>query len=319
MTVLGLRVGAHCGRRSIVGSDPVEKKESECSKKRGFPIAGGPGACQNRPVVRWKNQVSLRDQKAQPAIAVPSATLAIFFFAYLMAFSITQGFSTSTLAAALVNAGALALSGIAMGALLRAIDPARFRLVAQLPFHVFAAVAFAFLWYFVVLAGFAMAGNWLREGLVARAFSENAIVWQIFQGITLYAMIVLLLDRTRATESGDASRQETDAEPKGPLLLRDRGEIVALDPDEIVRLSGAGDYVEIATPLRTFLSTRALASFARSLPPEFLRVHRSHIVRYGAIVRAEPAGNGRLTLHLKDGAAVTTSRSGARLIRSLSA
>lgn len=281
---------------------------------------GRPRACQKCLVTGWNKLDALRGRVASPAIAVPLATLAIFFLAYLMVFSIMQGVSKSALAAALVNAVALALCGMAAGALFRAVGPARFKPVVQLPFHAFAAVGFAFLWYFVVLAGFAMTGNWLREGLVARAFSENAIVWQIFQGITLYAMIVLLFDRIHAAGSGDASRQqEAEAEPKGPLLLRDRGEIVALDPDEIVRLSGAGDYVEIATPVRTFLSTRALASFARSLPPEFLRIHRSHIVRYGAIARAEPAGNGRLTLHLKDGTAITTSRSGARLIRSLSA
>jgi hypothetical protein len=259
---------------------------------------------------------------ASPAVAVQSAALIVLFFAYLIAFSVMQGISTGALVAALVNAGALGLCGFVTGAVLRAAEPARFRpAVLLLLFHVLAAVVFAFLWYFAVLAGFAMTGNWLREGLVARAFSENAIVWQIFQGITLYVMIVLLLDRSRAAAlSGEASPDsETGAEPKGPLLLRDGGEIIALDHDEIVRLSGAGDYVEVATAVRTFLSTRALASFARSLPPEFLRVHRSHIVRYGAIARAEPAGNGRLTLHLKGGTAITTSRTGARLIRKLSA
>ena len=272
-------------------------------------------------MAEWKKLGALRDRMASPAVAIQSAALIVLFFAYLIAFSVMQGISTGALVAALVNAGALALCGFVTGALLRAVEPARFRPAVLLLFHVLGAVAFAFLWYFAVLAGFAMTGNWLREGLVARAFSENAIVWQIFQGITLYAMIVLLLDRSRAAAlSGEASPDsETGAEPKGPLLLRDGSEIVALDHVEIVRLSGAGDYVEVATAVRTFLSTRALASFARSLPPEFLRVHRSHIVRYGAIARAEPAGNGRLTLHLKGGTAITTSRTGARLIRKLSA
>jgi DNA-binding LytR/AlgR family response regulator len=271
-------------------------------------------------MIRWKKLDALPDRPGKSTIAAPLATLTIFFLAYLLAFSITQGVSANALAAALINVGALAVSGVAVGALLRALDPAKFMPAVQLPFHALAAVAFAFLWYFIVLAGFAATGNWLREGLIARAFSENALVWQIFQGITLYALIALLLSRgDAATNSNDASQErETERKPKGPLLLRDGGEIFTLDHDEIIRLSGAGDYVEVATAVRTFLSTRALASFARSLPPEFIRVHRSHIVRYGAIARAEPAGNGRLTLHLKDGEAITTSRSGARLIRNLS-
>lgn len=272
-------------------------------------------------MIRWKKRGALRDWMAKPAVAIPLTTLTIFFFGYLVAFAITQGLSISALAAALINVGALAVSAMAAATTLRAVNPARFHPVVQVPLHIFAAVAFAFLWYFVALAGFALTGNWIREGLAARAFSENALVWQIFQGITLYVMIMLILDRISvAMELDNASpKKDADSNPKGTLLLRDQGEIVALDHDEIVRLSGAGDYVQVATAVRTFMSTRALTSFARSLPPEFLRVHRSHIVRYGAIARAEPAGNGRLTLHLKDGAAITTSRSGARLIRNLAA
>ena len=182
--------------------------------------------------------------------------------------------------------------------------------------QVFAAVAFALLWYLLVLVGFSLSTDWMHNGLAARAFGENAIVWQVFQGVTLYGLIALWLDRRTALSGQDATAHSSKPGAE-PLLLKDGEEILAVDPDEIVHVAGAGDYSEIVTLHRTFLSGLTLRTLMDTLPDGFVRVHRSHIVRRAAILRAEPAGNGRLTLHLRNGDAVTTSREGARAIRQL--
>ncbi|MBC2777304.1 LytR/AlgR family response regulator transcription factor [Parasphingopyxis marina] len=255
----------------------------------------------------------------QGRFVVPLAAFAALFLAYILAFSIPMGLSGSAFLSALTNVAALAVCTVPTVALLQAVKPSRFGIPVRIVFHALAAVGFAYAWYFVILVGFATAADWIRNGLVARAFNENSLVWQIYQGITLYAMILLYIEWRAAGHRQTNGETDAGTRTEGHLLLRDGNEIIGVDHTDIVRLSGAGDYVEIATAVRTFLSNRTLTAFAESLPEDFVRVHRSHIIRQGAIVRAEPAGNGRLTLHLSDGEAVTTSRDGARLIRQISA
>jgi len=60
-----------------------------------------------------------------------------------------------------------------------------------------------------------------------------------------------------------------------------------------------------------------LAEFEATLDARrFVRVHRSRIVNLDIVERAEPAGAGRLLLHLQTGESVSTSRTGARLLKS---
>jgi DNA-binding LytR/AlgR family response regulator len=44
-------------------------------------------------------------------------------------------------------------------------------------------------------------------------------------------------------------------------------------------------------------------------------VHRSRIVNVERIERAEPAGGGRLLLHMEGGETIVASRAGSRLLR----
>ena len=47
----------------------------------------------------------------------------------------------------------------------------------------------------------------------------------------------------------------------------------------------------------------------------FIRVHRSRIVNANRILRAEPAGGGRMLLHMENGEIIPASRTGTRLLR----
>lgn len=271
------------------------------------------------PVPLVRANYNLQTGSMQMTMAI-RAMLALFC-AYCLAFLASGAAAPDAIISALINVAALGVAGLVVSASFRLTGDLSLERRRGFAIHVLGSLVFTFFWYFLIMAGFALGGSWIREGLVARAFGENAMVWQIFQGVTLYAMLALWFERRPpAQEQPETSNASaTAADPSTSLLVRDGDQIVAVELDEIVQLSGADGYVEIVMPQRTFLSSHTLAKLTETLPGNFLRVHRSHIVRQGAIIRAEPAGNGRLTLHLKNGKTVITSRDGARLIRGLSA
>ncbi len=94
-------------------------------------------------------------------------------------------------------------------------------------------------------------------------------------------------------------------------------ELRPLDIESVVSIGGAGDYAEVTTLTAKHLVRVTLAEFANSLDPtRYVRVHRSWIVNTDRIARLEPAGGGRLLLHLETGQTISTSREGASLLRS---
>ncbi len=203
---------------------------------------------------------------------------------------------------------------------------------AAMALHAGLAVTFAIIWYFCTLAGFAITPDWISDGLRVAPFGQAALSWQIFQGVTVYAVLALFIswrDAVRALERHRDNGSIDGGEPqpgartatvvKGDsLLVRCEREVVPIAASELVRISGADGYSEVVTSSRRILSTTSIARFEEILPPDqFVRAHRSHIVRLGAVRHAEPAGNARLLLHLDDGERIMTSRAGARRLREL--
>ena len=93
-------------------------------------------------------------------------------------------------------------------------------------------------------------------------------------------------------------------------------ELRPLDIDTVVSINGADDYAEVRTVSGKHLVRVTLAEFAKSLDPsKYVRVHRSWIVNTHRVARAEPAGGGRLVLHMETGQTISTSREGAKLLR----
>jgi DNA-binding LytR/AlgR family response regulator len=93
-------------------------------------------------------------------------------------------------------------------------------------------------------------------------------------------------------------------------------ELRPLDIDMVVSINGADDYAEVSTTTAKHLVRMTLTSFSKSLDPsKYIRVHRSWIVNTHRVTRAEPAGGGRLLLHMETGQVVSTSRDGAKLFR----
>ena len=116
-----------------------------------------------------------------------------------------------------------------------------------------------------------------------------------------------------ASEEAPEARADTAL---SRYFVRMGDELRPIDIDTVVSIGGADDYAEVRTLTGKHLVRMTLTEFARSLDPaQYVRVHRSWIVNTHRIARAEPAGGGRLLLHMETGHTVSTSRTGARLLR----
>lgn len=103
------------------------------------------------------------------------------------------------------------------------------------------------------------------------------------------------------------------------LWIKVRGEFVRVALDRVVRFQAERDYVRIHTDGRSYLHHESLASLERRLDPgEFLRLHRSSIVRRDCIVGLKQAPFAALIARLSDGSEIRVGRTYSRLIRPLS-
>ncbi len=93
------------------------------------------------------------------------------------------------------------------------------------------------------------------------------------------------------------------------LLVRDRSRAYFIATDSIDRLSAAGNYVEIHAAGKVHLVREPLAKLAAQLDPgEFIRVHRSHVVRMSFITELQPMFHGDYELVLRNGERLALSR-----------
>lgn len=187
-------------------------------------------------------------------------------------------------------------------------------------------------WHAGLCLGFSIAAYWLVLVMLAAAtspspwsfkvepFVTRGTAWQLLENVTTYALVAALsyLQAARASPPPvPMPPPAQDAVKELPrLLVRVGDELRPIDLHEIVTIAGADDYAEITTLNGKRLVTMTLGEFEETLnPARFIRVHRSHIVNLDFVDRAEPAGGGRLLLHMKTGTTVATSRAGAQLLK----
>ena len=79
--------------------------------------------------------------------------------------------------------------------------------------------------------------------------------------------------------------------------------------EDIQRIAAAGNYLEVHAGGKVHLIRETLAGLLAQLDPaEFIRVHRSHVVRIGFIAELRPLFHGDYELLLRDGATLQLSR-----------
>jgi hypothetical protein len=189
------------------------------------------------------------------------------------------------------------------------------------------------------------------NGHVFRPFNVSGTAWQSLENVTIYALIAAMVHGRILTDQQRVARQEAIAtqnaevpgtgvnnepreeDPTAALgqeanaetapdvgisryFVKIGEELRPLDMDRLVSINGAGDYAEVSTTTGKHLVRTTLSKFSKSLDPsKYIRVHRSWIVNTCRVNRAEPAGGGRLLLHMETGQIISTSREGARLFR----
>ena len=165
------------------------------------------------------------------------------------------------------------------------------------------------------------------DGIIVRYFSGRAFIWQVFQGLAYGSVAILaglLVDadrRRRAAETAMADVHPGRAAPAplGRLLLRTDEGIVPVEAADIIRIEGADDYSEVVLTNRRLLARLRMNECEALLANEpMLRAHRSHIINLRQLVSAEPAGNGRLQMLMRNGDIVVSSRGGAQAFRARS-
>jgi two-component system, LytTR family, response regulator len=93
------------------------------------------------------------------------------------------------------------------------------------------------------------------------------------------------------------------------ILVRESDRAYFLAVRDIDRIAAAGNYVEVHVGAKAHLIRDSLTAFvARLDAAEFLRVHRSHVVRLGFIAELRPLSHGDYELLLRDGQTLSLSR-----------
>jgi two-component system LytT family response regulator len=93
------------------------------------------------------------------------------------------------------------------------------------------------------------------------------------------------------------------------ILVRDAERAYFVPVRDIDRVAAAGNYVEVHASGKVHLIRDSLTGFIAQLDPhEFLRVHRSHVVRLGFIAELRPLFHGDYELQLRDGTLLPLSR-----------
>ncbi|WP_310496421.1 LytTR family DNA-binding domain-containing protein [Sandarakinorhabdus sp.] len=93
------------------------------------------------------------------------------------------------------------------------------------------------------------------------------------------------------------------------LAVKDGARTRMIAADEISHASSAGNYVEIATDHGCLLHRVTLAALAEELAPHgFVRIHRAHLVRSGAVREVVSEGSGDFAVTMAHGLVLPGSR-----------
>jgi two-component system LytT family response regulator len=260
-------------------------------------------------------------QGPQPsALAFAVACTAVVFVAYAITFVVARNF---TLFQAAIGSAANTIPTVLFG--LGAYWLVRTYLVVRNPIiqaagHLAIGAAFSLLayWLITVLLGIATSASVVE--FTVRPFPHPASTWQLLQNFTTYGIFATLAYvHVRPASASVALPQAAErTQPLSRYFIKSGDDFVPMDVDKIVSIAGADDYCEVATLDGRHLAKMTLAEFEQALDPtRFIRIHRSRIVSVQHVQRAEPAGGGRLLVHMANGESIPASRTGSKRLREM--
>lgn len=151
-----------------------------------------------------------------------------------------------------------------------------------------------------------------------KAFEKNAVDYLLkpyskarFAGALEKARAKFLTNSPVAKSLKSVLTDHDSNEVLSRIAVRTGSKVHIIAVDHIQYLEAQDDYVKIYTKDGNFLKQHTMKYYEGHLPSEdFLRIHRSYIVRLKEIVSVELMGKDTHVVVLKDQAQLTVSRSG---------
>jgi hypothetical protein len=155
--------------------------------------------------------------------------------------------------------------------------------------------------------------TWIDQFTHARGVTSSLAIFvprYLLTAVVVYLIWRVVLDDTPLRQAGPAATQKA-MEPArvNNLLVAKGADQCLIEIEDIQYLSAAGNYVDIHARDQSYVTRATMSQLERMLPAdEFLRIHRSHIVRIEQIDRIKVQRSGSGTVHLRCGAKLPISR-----------
>lgn len=158
------------------------------------------------------------------------------------------------------------------------------------------------------------------EEYALKAFEKNAIDYllkpisedRFNQAIQKFYS---LYNTQQKQESINALKQDLEEETLERIVVKNGTQIKLIPVQQIIFLEAYDDYVKIHTKDGMYLKNKTMSSFEKQLDPkQFVRVHRSYIIKVDQLSKIEPMEKDSYKAILLNGEKVSISKSGyARL------
>lgn len=163
-------------------------------------------------------------------------------------------------------------------------------------------------------------GDWPRE-LLYEYLKDVRTYGLTLSLIYLYNFLLLRLQgEARWLAAPDSGPPVEPIERPQRFLVRKLGKEFLVAVGEVEWVEAAGNYVNLYVRGRHYPLRATMATIEERLDPEqFVRVHRSYIVRLSQIASIEPLDTGDARLQLRDGTVLPCSRRHRAALRTMAA
>ena len=155
-----------------------------------------------------------------------------------------------------------------------------------------------------------------------QAFELNAVDYLLkpFSKERLLDALEKAISRLKMNQPGTEKINKLIQQPLDDIIervvVKSNTKIHVIPVEKIRYLEAQDDYVMIYTFEGRHLKQSTMKYFEKHLDPkEFMRVHRSYIIRLDQVVQLEPYGKDSYVAKLKDGPAVKISKSGFKNLK----
>jgi two-component system, LytTR family, response regulator len=155
-----------------------------------------------------------------------------------------------------------------------------------------------------------------------QAFELNAVDYLLkpFSKERLLESLQKAVQRINTSQPAPAGVSKLIQQPLDSIIerivVKSNSKISVIPVDKIRYLEAQDDYVMIYTFEGKHLKQGTMKYFEEHLDPkEFMRVHRSYIIRLDQVVQLEPYGKDSYVAKLKDGPSVKISKSGFKNLK----